>query len=134
MSGGVVAWVPLVAALAAGVGAVCRVIVDGAVTVLMRRVSRSAPLPWGIFVVNLSGSFVLGVLLGVLAGQGAETWVMAAAIGAMGGYTTFSTASVDTVRLLREQRRLWALGNGLGMLVGSVLCAWLGFVLGGLLR
>lgn len=127
-------WGVALAVLAAGVGAVCRLIVDGAVTVLVSRTGRSAHLPWGILVVNLTGSLALGVLLGILAGGSAsESWLMLAAIGALGGYTTFSTASVDAVRLVRERRWAAALGAGPGMLVAAIACAVVGFFCGGLL-
>ena len=50
--------------------------------------------------------------------------------GLMGGFTTFSTASYETVRLALERRSLAALMTGLGMLVVSVACAFLGLWLG----
>ncbi|HEY9477842.1 MAG TPA: CrcB family protein, partial [Microbacteriaceae bacterium] len=52
--------------------------------------------------------------------------------GFLGGYTTFSTASVETVRLLQDGRYPAAVINGLGMLVVSVLAAALGLWLGSL--
>jgi CrcB protein len=71
-----------------------------------------------------SGNALLSVVLGlaaVVAGLGT---------GMMGGYTTFSTASVETVQLLRTGKTRLAVLNGLGMLVVSVGAAALGLQLG----
>jgi CrcB protein len=51
----------------------------------------------------------------------------------MGGYTTFSTASFETIRLFQERRWGAALTNGVGMLVVSIALAYLGVWIGGLL-
>ena len=50
--------------------------------------------------------------------------------GLMGGFTTFSTASVETVRLALDRRSLSTVVNGLGMLALAVSCAFLGLWLG----
>ena len=57
-------------------------------------------------------------------------WLLVLGGGLLGGYTTFSTASVETVRLLQQRRYLPALAVGLGMLVASVAAAGLGLWLG----
>ena len=73
------------------------------------------------------GSFVLGLLTGLVtrghAGGGAAS---SSGTGLLGGYTTFSTASVETVRLLQQRRYAASLGYGLGVLVLSVAAALLG--------
>ena len=81
--------------VAAAVGAVARALVDGWVTGRAR-----GPFPWGTLVVNLSGSFVLGVITGLTLYHdlsGVTRTVLGT--GAMGAYTTFSTFSLETVRL-----------------------------------
>ena len=72
----------LAAALAGGVGAVLRYLVDVGVARLAGR-----RFPWGILIVNLTGSFALGVVTTALP----ETAFVLGA-GLLGGYTTFSTA------------------------------------------
>jgi len=57
-------------------------------------------------------------------------WQLVLGGGLLGGYTTFSTASVETVRLLQERRYVPALVVGLGMLVASVAAAGLGLWIG----
>ncbi|MCP1428761.1 CrcB protein [Microbacterium foliorum] len=111
------------AALAGGVGAVLRYLVDlGVATVAGRR------FPWGIFVVNLTGSFALGVVTAALPDQ---AFLLGA--GLLGGYTTFSTAMLDTVALWRDGERRASAVNAVGMLLLGLLAAGLGLVLGSLL-
>ncbi|MBD3941272.1 fluoride efflux transporter CrcB [Microbacterium sp. NEAU-LLC] len=117
----------LVAALAGGVGAGLRYVVDRRLTP-----GRGARFPVGILVVNVSGSFVLGVVTG-LGSAIAPELSLVLGLGLLGGYTTFSTVSVETVLL--AQRRRWrdaalnlfgtlvlaAVGAGLGLWLGAVL-------------
>ena len=114
-------------ALAGGLGAVTRLVLDGVAR------QRWGSHPWGTLLVNLSGSLLLGLVTGLVAGSVLPEPVrLVAGTGFLGGYTTFSTASVETVRLLRDGRRLAALLHGLGMLVGAVALAALGWWLGSL--
>lgn len=91
---------------------------------------RSVGFPWATFAVNLSGSFLLGLLAGILAGRLDPVVRFAVFFGVLGGYTTFSTFAVDAVELARVGE--WApavasvaLSVGLG--IGA---AWLGIVAG----
>ena len=87
-------WV--VIAAGGAVGAVLRALVDTAVP---RRDLASFPV--GILLVNLSGSLLLGVLVAVVARRAApEHLVPALGVGVLGAYTTFSTFTVDAVRLV----------------------------------
>lgn len=108
------------AALAGGVGAVLRYVVDlGVSRVAGRR------YPWGILVVNLTGSFALGVVTAALPG---EAFLLGA--GLLGGYTTFSTAMLDTVALWRDGAGPAAAVDAIGMLLLGLLAAGLGLALG----
>lgn len=90
--------------------------------------SLRAKFPWGTAFVNITGSFVLGLITG-LANRGLPTfWVDVLGVGLIGGYTTFSTASVETVRLGLARRQWSAVFNGLCVLVLSVAIALLGFL------
>lgn len=115
-------------AAAGGLGASSRMLIDGLIKSRM-----STALPWGTIIINVSGSLVLGLLTG-LAGANLlpEAWHLVLGTGFLGGYTTFSTASFETVRLLQERR--WAAGlvNGIGTLVVSTATAAFGLWLGGL--
>ena len=82
-------------AVAGAIGAVLRYGVDHRV---QRRSGSS--FPFGILVVNVSGSLVLGVLVGSAAHHGVSgDWLTVAGTGLIGAYTTFSTFTFDTVRL-----------------------------------
>ena len=116
----------LVVALAGGLGAVARLVVDGEV-----RRRRPDGLPWGTALVNLSGSLLLGVVTGLAAGgllPPSARWVVGT--GLLGGYTTFSTAAVETVRLALDGHRRGAVLHGLGQLVAGVLLAGVGLLAG----
>lgn len=86
----------------------------------------------GTFIVNITGSFALGLFLGWALQRSdlpAEVRAMVA-IGLLGGYTTFSTLSYDTVRLLESGEALRAAVNIGGNLVIGLAAAWLGIVAG----
>lgn len=119
------AWLLLVVAVAGGIGAALRYVVDQ-----LLRPAAGARFPVGILVVNVSGSFALGVLTGLGAAVAPEL-AAAVGLGLLGGFTTFSTVSVETVLL--AQRRRWrdAALNLLGTLALAALAAAAGVVLGG---
>ncbi|MBG6184519.1 CrcB protein [Arthrobacter sp. CAN_A214] len=116
------ALVVLLAALAGGVGAAARFTVDNAVRA---RVGGSFPL--GILLINVTGSLALGVVAGlVLRGGLAPAAEVVVGTGFLGGFTTFSTASVDTVRLIGAGRYLAASGYALGTAGASLAAAAVG--------
>ncbi|ALG28658.1 chromosome condensation protein CrcB [Glutamicibacter halophytocola] len=116
-------------AFCGGLGAVLRYGLDSFISAKF-----GALLPWGTITINVSGSFALGFLTGWLANtQLNEAWLLAMGTGVLGGYTTFSTASFDTLRLLRAGRPWSSLANALGTLLAAVLAAWGGYLLSSLL-
>jgi len=88
-------WIGL--GLLGGVGAVLRHLVDAAVAA-----RTSHHLPWGIFVVNISGAFGVGLLAGT--GAGGDSFQLAG-VGLLGAYTTFSTWMLQVEVLRRGGRR-----------------------------
>ena len=116
----------LLACLGGGIGACLRFVGDGLV------MQRAKPgFPAGIFLVNALGSFLLGLVVGSFeAGLVDGTWLFVLGGGVLGGFTTFSTAMVDTVRLLHQEAWGRAAANAAGMLVVGVLLALLGLTLG----
>ncbi|MEV5070489.1 CrcB family protein [Microbacterium sp. LMI12-1-1.1] len=115
----------LLAALAGGVGAGLRYVVDRLLTP-----TGGVRFPWGILVVNVSGSFALGVITGLGAAIAPELSLVLG-LGLLGGYTTFSTVSVETVLIAQRRRRRDAALNLFGTLALAVLAAGLGLLLGG---
>ena len=105
----------LLVAAAGGVGAVLRAL-------LIHHVGRRRqdPLPVGTMVVNASGSLVLGVLTGLALYHGVGSHPLAVAgTGLCGGYTTWSTASWETVHLLHTGHRSEAIVYTFG---GLIVC------------
>jgi CrcB protein len=115
--------------VAGGVGASARLVLDG----LVRSRIQTA-FPVGTALINVTGSLLLGFVTGLtLAHALPAEWRLVLGTGFLGGYTTFSTASVETVRLIQAKRYWVALTNGIGVLVGAVLAAGLGLWLGSLM-
>lgn len=117
-------------ALGGGAGAALRYAVDVAVSSRWWR--RTFPL--ATFLINLSGSLALGLLVGSLyaggAGPGQSLLVTMIGTGLLGGYTTFSTASVDAVLLARDGHRPMALAYAVGTMLAAVAAAAAGLWLG----
>lgn len=88
--------------------------------------------PWGTFTVNMSGSFFIGALFVLLS----ERFVVAGwlrssvTIGFVGAYTTFSTLSLETVRLIQDGSYLVAVAYGMGSLVLGLVFVFLGIAAG----
>ena len=111
--------------VAGSAGAVARFLIDGAVR---RRVT--GPLPVGTILINISGSLILGFLTGLVLYHGApDRLTLVAGTGFCGGYTTFSTASFETVRLIQVGWRGAAWANLGVSLVGALLAGAAGLAL-----
>ena len=115
----------LALSLAGAVGAACRLLLDGAVA---ERYGRG--FPYGTVLVNVTGSLLLGVVTGLVLFRGAPDELRSVVgTGFCGGYTTFSTASVETVRLVQQRRAGAALLTALGTLTLTLAAAAVGLLL-----
>ncbi len=115
--------------VAGGVGAVLRYLVD-------RLVQRRVPsdFPYGTLVINVSGSLVLGFLTGAALHHGlAAGWLTVLGTGLIGAYTTFSTFTYDTVRLLGGDAAAAGMANVAVSVAAGLGAAAAGLALGGLL-
>ena len=112
-------------AVAGAAGALARYGLEGAVS---RRAAGA--FPWGTFVVNVSGAFVLGFVFTVMTEQlTTAPWLRGAVtIGFLGAYTTFSTLSLETYRLLEDGALGVAAANALGTLGAGIVAVYLGIV------
>jgi CrcB protein len=118
----VTAWTWIAVALVGGIGAVGRFVVDGWVGTRLGR-----ELPLGTFVVNVSGSFLLGLIDGLALSGNA---MIVAGTATIGAYTTFSTWMFETHRLAEDgEFRAAALNVGLSIVVGFAAVV-LGHLLG----
>ncbi len=116
-------------AAAGALGAASRYLVDGFVQDHVEGV-----FPWGTWVVNVSGSLVLGFLtgLGLFHGLGATPRALIGT-GFIGAYTTFSTFTFETVRLFEDGSRYESLLNAAASLTAGLGAAAGGLVLAALI-
>lgn len=114
-------------------GTLAAVALGGAAGALLRHliaiwIGRPSGLPWGILLVNLTGALALGLLATLFA----ERFEVSTAVrvgltvGLLGGYTTFSTLSVDSLNLIEDGRWGWALANLIVSGAAGLGAAWLG--------
>lgn len=118
-------------ALGGALGSVARFALSGLVA------DKFGPaFPWGTLAVNASGSLLIGVLAGLALPEGrldpgSRTFVTQfLMIGVCGGYTTFSSFSLQTLHLLRDREWLYAGGNVLLSVLLCMIAVWLGWQLG----
>ena len=119
----------LLVAIGAAIGGVARYLIGGWLASLL-----GANFPWGTVFVNVTGSFVIGVVLVLVQGgalpAGARPFV---AVGILGGYTTFSTYSYETLKLITDGNYGVAVINVFVQLVLGLIGVYLGVVLGRLI-
>lgn len=86
--------------------------------------------PWATFAANLSGALLLGLLWGAIRDGAVVGWWVRPLVGTgiIGGYTTFSTASLETLQLATGGRVLTAIGYALAGTAGGLAAVWLGTV------
>jgi len=119
----------LLVAIGGAIGAAARYLVGAWLSSLL-----GSDFPWGTFFINVTGSFLIGVVLVLVQGgalpAGARLFV---AVGILGGYTTFSTYSYETLGLVSDGNLVGALLNALGQVVLSLVSVYLGVVAGRLI-
>ena len=85
--------------------------------------------PIGTFTANIIGSFLMGVLLGIFSSKTNETLRLLLTVGFLGGFTTFSSFSAETLTLIRDGQIFSALINIFASVgIGLAVCA-VGFTL-----
>ena len=114
-------------AIGSALGGMGRYFVSGVVTTL-----TAGTFPYGTMLVNISGCLVIGFFATLtgpdgrwLVGTPARQFVM---IGLCGGYTTFSSFSLETLYLARAGEWMSATANAAGSVVLCMLSVWLGFI------
>ena len=114
---------PLLYVMVGGaVGSGARYLTGRAMTALL-----GAGYPFGTLAVNLVGGLLMGVLVGVLARNAApEGWRLLLGVGVLGGFTTFSSFSLDVVTMIERGARGLALGSILVSVIGSIAALFAG--------
>jgi CrcB protein len=120
-------------AVAGAIGAPARFLLDAVIQQRAGDPERTG-FPWGIFVVNASGSLLLGLLTGAALYHGfhgaPKTWL---ATGFCGAYTTFSTFTFETLRLVEEGQSAAALANVVASALAGTIAAAIGLAFAGAL-
>jgi CrcB protein len=113
-----------------GVGAALRYWLSGAVYRYL-----PADFPYGTLAVNISGCFLIGILMSVQEGrfEFEPSLRLLIGIGILGGFTTFSTFSYETAALLRDGQAIQASMNILASLLGCLAATIAGITIGKLL-
>jgi CrcB protein len=113
--------------IAGALGALARYGVGG---LILSRNARA--FPWETFVVNVTGSFVLGFAFTVMTEQlTTAPWLRTAiTVGFVGAYTTFSTLSFETYRLVEDGALALAAANVLGSAAAGLVAVYVGVVAG----
>ena len=116
----------LLVALGGAFGATARYVVAG----LVHR-ATSPFFPWGTFIVNVTGCFVFGLVAGLGDARGVITPNLRAfvLVGILGGYTTFSSFTFETMSLARGGQIPHALANVLGQVTLGLLAYWAAWAL-----
>jgi len=114
----------LLVAAGGGIGAVLRYLIG-----IFLAVRLGPDFPWGTFFVNVTGSFLIGIVLalvedGILSPE-ARLFL---AVGILGGYTTFSTYSYEAVQLMANGEELKTLMYIFGQVFACFLGAYLGLI------
>lgn len=108
-------------------GAVARYLIDARVSTW-----TGGSLPWGTFVINVSGSFLVGLLFALVVERAALTAEFRGPlmIGFLGSYTTFSTLALESWRMIEDGAWLYAGVNLLGSVLIGVAAVIVGVTLG----
>ncbi|HEX7709490.1 MAG TPA: fluoride efflux transporter CrcB [Sphingomonadaceae bacterium] len=114
-------------ALGGGTGAVLRYQAGRLMTTWLGP-ERITAFPWGTMSINVTGSVLMGVVAGILArhGEGGEFWRLLVGIGVLGGFTTFSSFSLELVLLIERQAYAPAVAYALGSVLAGAIGLWLG--------
>ena len=122
-------------ALGGGVGANARFWLGA----LVRALHGTTTFPWATFAINVGGSVVLGFVAALFlrhapdqaAAESRRVWYLLLGTGFCGGFTTFSTFSLETLELMQEGRPLTAAAYVGGSVAAGVFGVWLALKLAG---
>jgi CrcB protein len=118
-------------AIGGAIGSVARYWLSGVVAE-----KYGTSFPWGTLVINVGGSFVIGIIGAMASPEGrlstqsrifATQFIM---VGICGGYTTFSSFSWQTLQLAQQRQWLYAGGNVLLSVLLCMIAVWLGYLIG----
>ena len=108
-------------------GAVARYVLDGRISA-----ATGGGFPWGTLVINLSGSFAIGLLFALITERAAlpAEWRVPLLIGFLGSYTTFSTLALESWRMIEDGAWLFGTANLIGSVAIGLVAVVAGIALG----
>jgi CrcB protein len=106
-----------------GAGSMARVVVA-------RLMGATPGFPWATLTVNVAGSFAIGLAAGLAATTMSDTVRLGLVVGFLGGFTTFSAFSAETVFLMRSGSAALGAVNVVGSVVAGLAAAWIGVLVG----
>ena len=115
----------LLVALGGGLGAASRFGVSLAVP------TRADEWPWATFGINVFGSLLIGVLAGWLStrGEAGEPWRLFLGVGVLGGFTTFSAYSLETMRMIERNDWVGASTYSIGSVIAGLVAVAIGLAM-----
>lgn len=115
----------LLVALGGGLGAAGRFGVSLAVP------ARADAWPWATFGINLVGSLLIGMLAGWLSSRGdaGEPWRLFLGVGVLGGFTTFSAYSLETMRMIERNDWVGASTYSIGSVIAGLVAVAIGLAM-----
>lgn len=115
----------LLVALGGGLGAAGRFGVSLAIP------ARGDAWPWATFSINVAGSLLIGVLAGWLSTRGdtGEQWRLFLGVGVLGGFTTFSAYSLETMRMIERNDWLGASTYSIGSVLAGLAAVAIGMMI-----
>ena len=118
-----------IVALGGAIGTVLRYQAGRTITLLLGPVAVTA-FPWATLTVNVVGSLAMGVLAGFLARHGSdgEQWRLFVGMGVLGGFTTFSSFSLETMMLIERGQPSLALTYVAVSMLAGLVALYLGLV------
>lgn len=116
-------------ALGGAIGAVLRHQMGRGMTHVLG-VQTVTTFPWATLAVNVLGSLAMGLLAGFLAreGQGGEHWRLFLGVGLLGGFTTFSSFSLEMMMLIERGQALQALTYALVSVLAGLTALYVGLI------
>lgn len=122
----------LLTSAAIGVGGAAGAVLRYWLSLAVTRALAATGFPAGTLAVNALGSFLIGLLSVVLMERLAQdpVWRALVLVGLLGGFTTFSTFSLETIKLLESGRLVCATANILASVLLCLVFAWIGLVVG----